>query len=69
MNALKVVWEPVAKPVSMCQGPISAPVCLDTPWILTNGLAMRMVRSFSFWQLKQSFRVLDLFSSWHYILK
>lgn len=40
MNALKVVWEPVAKPVSMFQGPTSAPVGPATLWILTNGLAM-----------------------------
>lgn len=40
MNALKVVWELVAKPVSMFQGPTSAPVCPATLWILTNGLAM-----------------------------
>ena len=56
-NALKVVWEPVAKPVQMCQVPTSAPACLVTPWILTKGLATWMVSLFSFLQLKKYFRV------------
>lgn len=57
MNALKVVWEPVAKPVQTYLGPTSAPACLVTPWISTNGLAMWMVSSFSFLWLKKYFRV------------
>lgn len=44
MNAFKVAWVPVAKSVPMFQGPIFAPACLATHWIMTSGPVMLMVK-------------------------